>query len=73
MLKSMFSAGSTKAWLAALGAALSVLGSEYLNIPEEAGRAFTDELIDLILSGSGVKTIAGFVLTFVLTWFFKNK
>lgn len=69
----MFSSQSLKAWLSALGAALAVLGFEYADIPEEAGRAFTDEIINLILSGSGVRSFISLILTFLVTWFVKNK
>lgn len=65
--------GKQKAWAAALGAALSVLGFEYLGIPEEAGRTFTDGLIELIDMESGIKAIISFVLVFVLTYFLPNK
>ena len=62
-----------KAILASLGAALSVLGGEYLGIPEEAGRTFLDSIIGMIDVGTSFTVIVAAVLTFILTWFFPNK
>ena len=62
-----------KAILAALGAAISVLFAEFVGIPEEAGRTFIDNLIELIDMGSAFTVVFGAILTFVLTWFFANK
>lgn len=72
MLKQIFSFQSLKAWLSASGAALAVLGYEYFNIPEQAGREFTDGLIEQVLAGAGWQSIITFVLIFAITWFIPN-
>ena len=71
-LKQIFSLQSLKAWLVALGAALAVIGNEYLNIPEEAGRGFTDGLIDVLLSGARWEVVVTFVVVFAITWIIPN-
>lgn len=71
-MKTIFSTESLKAWFTALGAALSVLGYEYLGIPEEAGREFTDGLIEQILDGAGWEAMVTFVLIFAITWLIPN-